>query len=97
MILGCGWYPDVFHVSYGKSNFDFAEVSKNLVFLQSYRGENEILLADIDVAIPKTLQDNIFDLTQLVLQTKMDEAKPSCSGFTIARRGRNQVDCDYVN
>ena len=23
---------------------------------------------------PKTLQDNIFDLTQLVLQTKMDEA-----------------------
>ncbi len=36
-----------------KSNFDFAEVSKNLVFLQSYRGENEISLADIDVASEK--------------------------------------------
>ena len=72
--LGLQMDPDVFHYLMVKSNFDFAEVSKNLVFLQSYRGQNEISLADIDVAIPKTLQDNIFDLTQLVLQTKMDEA-----------------------
>ena len=72
--LGLRLDPDVFHYLMVKSNFDFAEVSKNLVFLQSYRGQNEISLADIDVAIPKTLQDNIFDLTQLVLQTKMDEA-----------------------
>ncbi|HEM3637602.1 TPA: DNA polymerase III subunit delta [Streptococcus suis] len=72
--LGLWMDPDVFHYLIVKSNFDFAEVSKNLVFLQSYRGQNEISLADIDVAIPKTLQDNIFDLTQLVLQTKMDEA-----------------------
>ncbi|WP_312248781.1 DNA polymerase III subunit delta [Streptococcus parasuis] len=72
--LGLRMDPDVFHYLIVKSNFDFAEVSKNLVFLQSYRGQNEISLADINVAIPKTLQDNIFDLTQLVLQTKMDEA-----------------------
>ena len=72
--LGLRMDPDVFHYLMVKSNFDFAEVSKNLVFLQSYRGQNEISLADIDVAIPKTLQDNIFDLTQLVLQSKMDEA-----------------------
>ncbi len=72
--LGLRMDPDVFHYLMLKSNFDFAEVSKNLVFLQSYRGQNEISLADINVAIPKTLQDNIFDLTQLVLQTKMDEA-----------------------
>ncbi len=72
--LGLRMDPDVFHYLMVKSNFDFAEVNKNLVFLQSYRGQNEISLADIDAAIPKTLQDNIFDLTQLVLQTKMDEA-----------------------
>ncbi|HFI0002922.1 TPA: DNA polymerase III subunit delta [Streptococcus suis] len=72
--LGLRMDSDVFNYLMVKSNFDFAEVSKNLVFLQSYRGQNEISLADIDVAIPKTLQDNIFDLTQLVLQTKMDEA-----------------------
>ena len=72
--LGLRLDPDVFHYLMVKSNFDFAEVNKNLVFLQSYRGQNEISLADIDAAIPKTLQDNIFDLTQLVLQSKMDEA-----------------------
>ncbi|TAA15136.1 DNA polymerase III subunit delta [Streptococcus parasuis] len=72
--LGLRMDPDVFHYLMVKSNFDFAEVSKNLVFLQSYRGQNAISLADIDAAIPKTLQDNIFDLTQLVLQSKMDEA-----------------------
>lgn len=72
--LGLRMDPDVFHYLMVKSNFDFAEVNKNLVFLQSYRGQNEISLADIDAAIPKTLQDNIFDLTQLVLQSKMDEA-----------------------
>lgn len=58
-----------------KSNLEFAEVSKNLLFLQSYKGQEEILRTDIDAAIPKTLQDNIFDLTQLVLQSKMDEAR----------------------
>ncbi|NQM14110.1 DNA polymerase III subunit delta [Streptococcus suis] len=72
--LGLRMDPDVFQYLMVKSNFDFAEVSKNLVFLQSYRGQNAISLADIDAAIPKTLQDNIFDLTQLVLQSKMDEA-----------------------
>ncbi|HFI0076937.1 TPA: DNA polymerase III subunit delta [Streptococcus suis] len=72
--LGLRMDPDVFHYLMVKSNFDFSEVSKNLVFLQSYRGQNAISLADIDAAIPKTLQDNIFDLTQLVLQSKMDEA-----------------------
>ena len=29
---------------------------------------------DINQAIPKTLQDNIFDLTQFVLNDKIDEA-----------------------
>ncbi|HFI0786337.1 TPA: DNA polymerase III subunit delta [Streptococcus suis] len=72
--LGLRMDPDVFHYLMVKSNFDFSEVSKNLVFLQFYRGQNAISLADIDAAIPKTLQDNIFDLTQLVLQSKMDEA-----------------------
>ncbi len=58
-----------------KSNYDFAEISKNLAFLQSYKGNAAISQTDIDQAIPKTLQDNIFDLTQLVLQSKMDEAR----------------------
>lgn len=73
--LGLNMEGDVFQYLLGKSNFDFAEISKNLAFLQSYKGQNVITMADIDVAIPKTLQDNIFDLTQMVLQSKMDEAR----------------------
>ncbi|WP_155965942.1 DNA polymerase III subunit delta [Streptococcus ruminantium] len=73
--IGLQMDADVFHYLLGKSNFDFAEVSKNLAFLQSYKGQEPIFLADIDAAIPKTLQDNIFDLTQLVLQSKMDQAR----------------------
>ncbi|HEL1746887.1 TPA: DNA polymerase III subunit delta [Streptococcus suis] len=73
--LGLNMDGDVFHYLLGKSNFDFAEISKNLAFLQSYKGQELITMADIDAAIPKTLQDNIFDLTQMVLQSKMDEAR----------------------
>ncbi|HEM4288183.1 TPA: DNA polymerase III subunit delta [Streptococcus suis] len=73
--LGLNMDGDVFHYLLGKSNFEFAEISKNLAFLQSYKGQELITMADIDAAIPKTLQDNIFDLTQMVLQSKMDEAR----------------------
>lgn len=58
-----------------KSNYEFAELTKNLAFLQSYKGQASISQADVDVATPKTLQDNIFELTQLVLQSKVDEAR----------------------
>lgn len=73
--LGLKMSQETFQYLLVKSNLEFAEVSKNLLFLQSYKGQEEILRADIDAAIPKTLQDNIFDLTQLVLQSKMDEAR----------------------
>ncbi|MGQ7563774.1 DNA polymerase III subunit delta [Streptococcus suis] len=73
--LGLNLDAQTYHYLLVKSNFEFAEVSKNLAFLQSYKGQEQISQADIDAAIPKTLQDNIFDLTQLVLQSKMDEAR----------------------
>ncbi|MBY5033944.1 DNA polymerase III subunit delta [Streptococcus gallolyticus] len=58
-----------------KSNFDFAEVTKNIAFLQSYKAGEVISHEDIALAIPKTLQDNLFDLTQLILAKKMDQAQ----------------------
>ncbi|HEM6215454.1 TPA: DNA polymerase III subunit delta [Streptococcus suis] len=73
--LGLQMDKEVFQYLLEKSNFDFAEISKNLVFLQSYKGKETIEILDIDAAIPKTLQDNIFDLTQLILQSKVDEAR----------------------
>ncbi|MFC3929018.1 DNA polymerase III subunit delta [Streptococcus caprae] len=58
-----------------KSSFDFSEVQKNLIFLRQYKGQGMIIQDDIVQAIPKTLQDNIFDLTQLVLSKKIDQAQ----------------------
>lgn len=58
-----------------KSNFDFAEIHKNLAFLQSYKGSSQIRLDDIEQAIPKTLQDNLFDMSQLLLKGKIDQAR----------------------
>ncbi len=55
----------VFEALLLKSNYDFSEILKNIAFLAE----------DINQAIPKTLQDNIFDLTQFVLSGKIDEAR----------------------
>ncbi|WP_165329182.1 DNA polymerase III subunit delta [Streptococcus tangpeifui] len=58
-----------------KSNFDFSEIQKNLAFLKAYKDGGQIELIDIDQAIPKSLQDNLFDLTQYILQGKVDQAR----------------------
>ena len=51
-----------------KSNFDFSDVQKNMAFLKGYKAEGNISSKDISEAIPKSLQDNIFDMTQLLLR-----------------------------
>ena len=58
-----------------KSNFDFSAVAKNLTFLTSYKKDGHIRAQDISEAIPKTLQDNIFDLTQFILTGQIDAAR----------------------
>ena len=58
-----------------KSNFDFSEVAKNLTFLTSYKKDGHIRAQDISETIPKTLQDNIFDLTQFILTGQIDAAR----------------------
>ncbi|MGT2809121.1 DNA polymerase III subunit delta [Streptococcus iniae] len=57
-----------------KSNADFSQMMKNITFLKSYKKDGHIVFADIDEAIPKSLHDNIFDLTRFVGQKKVTEA-----------------------
>lgn len=70
--LGLQMEPAVFDQLLIKSNFDFSEINKNLIFLADYKADKVVFQEDIDKAIPKTLQDNLFDLIQLLLQGKMD-------------------------
>lgn len=66
-----------------KSDFDFSEISKNLAFLKDYKKDGIITSEDIAEAIPKTLQDNIFDLTQMILHQKVDAARSLVRDLTL--------------
>ena len=72
-----------------KSGFQFSEVQKNLLFLQSYKDDDRITEEDIVEAIPKTLQDNIFDLTQLILTKKIDQARDLVKDLTL--QGEDEI------
>ena len=58
-----------------KSGYDFGELQKNLALLQAYKGDGQITLEDIEEVVPKSLQDNIFDLTQMILKRQIDQAR----------------------
>lgn len=58
-----------------KSGYDFGELQKNLALLQAYKEDGQITLEDIKEVVPKSLQDNIFDLTQMILKRQIDQAQ----------------------
>ena len=72
-----------------KSGFQFSEIQKNLLFLESYKTDGHITEEDIVQAIPKTLQDNIFDLTQLILAKKIDQARDLVRDLTL--QGEDEI------
>ena len=72
-----------------KSGFQFSEIQKNLLFLQSYKSDGMIEEKDIVEAIPKTLQDNIFDLTQFILAKKIDLARDLVRDLTL--QGEDEI------
>lgn len=73
--LGLVFDKGVFEQLLAKSNLDFGEMVKNLAFLKAYKSSGNISEEDIQEAIPRTLMDNIFELTQLLLQHKSDQAR----------------------
>lgn len=58
-----------------KSGYDFGELQKNLALLQAYKEDGQITLEEIEEVVPKSLQDNIFDLTQMILKRQIDQAR----------------------
>ena len=86
---GLQFAPAAFDQLLLKSGFQFSEISKNLAFLKGYKESGQIGLEDIAEAIPKTLQDNIFDLTQLILQQKIDEARSLVRDLTL--QGEDEI------
>ena len=58
-----------------KSGYDFGELQKNIALLQAYKEDGQITLQDIEEVVPNSLQDNIFDLTQMILKRQIDQAR----------------------
>ncbi len=73
--VGLGFDSGVFEELLRVSNFDFSDTSKNLAFLKSYKKQGLITHEDIAQAIPKSLQDNLFDLSRYVLLGNIDAAR----------------------
>ena len=86
---GLDFAPKAFDHLLIKSGFQFSEISKNLAFLKSYKESGQVSLEDIAEAIPKTLQDNIFDLTQLILQKQIDAARSLVRDLTL--QGEDEI------
>ena len=43
--------------------------------MQAYKEDGQITLEEIEEVVPKSLQDNIFDLTQMILKCQIDQAR----------------------
>ena len=87
--LGLTFAGKSFELLLIKSGFQFSEIQKNLLFLQAYKDNGVITEEDIVEAIPKTLQDNIFDLTQLILGKKIDQARDLVKDLTL--QGEDEI------
>jgi len=58
-----------------KSNNNFGPIKQNIDLLKLYKSSGSVTLEEVDYILPKTLQDNIFDLTDLLLKGKINEAQ----------------------
>lgn len=66
-----------------KSNFSFPVIKQNISLLKTYVGERTITLADVEKVVPKSLQDNIFLLTDLILKGDVNQARDLVHDLTL--------------
>ncbi|MDQ0223243.1 DNA polymerase III subunit delta [Streptococcus moroccensis] len=87
--MGFAMEGSAFETLLAKSNFDFSQIQQNLALLKAYKGSGAISHHDIEMAIPKSLQDNIFDLTQLTLKGQMEPARQLAKDLSL--QGEDEV------
>ncbi|MBM9832327.1 DNA polymerase III subunit delta, partial [Enterococcus faecalis] len=81
--MGFSMAKTTFETLLAKSNFEFSQIGQNLALLLAYKGSGDVSLEDIERAIPKSLQDNIFDLTQMALKGQIDAARQLVRDLTL--------------
>lgn len=74
--LGLVFEAGAFEALLLKSQYEFSATHRNLAFLEAYKLDGSaISQKDIEEAIPKSLHDNIFDLTKMILGGQVQEAR----------------------
>lgn len=65
----------ILHLIFEKSNFSFATIRQNITLVKTYANGRAVNIDDVERVVPKSLQDNIFDLTNFVFQKKIEAAR----------------------
>ncbi|WEV44695.1 DNA polymerase III subunit delta [Streptococcaceae bacterium ESL0687] len=66
-----------------RSSYNFSLIKKNLELLKLYKDDKPVTLEDLDSILPKTLQDNIFSLTDMILGQNINGARALVSDLQI--------------
>ena len=74
-VTDSGLQPNIINLIIEKSNANFAIIRQNIEMVKTYADDRAITPDDVQAAVPKSLSDNIFDLTDLILKSKLVEAR----------------------
>lgn len=66
-----------------KSNDSFSVMHQNIDLVSTYASGREITVEDVEKVVPKSLQDNIFLLTELVFKGKIEAARELVHDLTL--------------
>lgn len=74
-VADSGLQPNIVNLIIEKSNANFAIIRQNIEMVKTYADGRAITPDDVQAAVPKSLSDNIFDLTELILKSKLVDAR----------------------
>lgn len=69
------WSRNLIERLFEKSNFNFSVIKQNIALVKTYLGDAPARLEAIEKAVPKSLQDNIFDLTGMIFSGNIIAAR----------------------
>ncbi|GFH42256.1 DNA polymerase III subunit delta [Lactococcus hodotermopsidis] len=88
-VANSGLQPNIVNLIIEKSNANFAIVKQNIDLVKTYANGRDITPNDVIAAVPKSLSDNIFDLTDLILKGKLATARALVSDLVL--QGEDEI------
>lgn len=80
---------DIVNLIIEKSNQSFAVIRQNIALVKTFAEGREVTSDDVALAVPKSLADNIFDLTDLILKGRVRDARHLVSDLVL--QGEDEI------